>query len=49
VKNIEESDAGVYTCRATNELGFIETEAKLVVNPMEKKKKADTEQIEKKV
>ncbi|CAJ0569804.1 unnamed protein product, partial [Mesorhabditis spiculigera] len=44
VKNIEETDAGIYTCRATNDLGSIETQAKLVIEaPKKKVKKADTE------
>ncbi|NP_001368673.1 Titin homolog [Caenorhabditis elegans] len=39
VKNIVESDAGKYTCRATNDLGSIMTHAKLSVKADEKKKK----------
>jgi hypothetical protein len=31
VKKIEQEDAGLYKCRATNELGSIETEAKMTV------------------
>ncbi|CAJ0566744.1 unnamed protein product, partial [Mesorhabditis spiculigera] len=37
VKNIEETDAGIYTCRATNDLGSIETQAKLVIEAPKKK------------
>ncbi|VDO56555.1 unnamed protein product [Haemonchus placei] len=37
VKNIELPDAGVYRCRATNELGSVYTEAKLVVGVRETK------------
>ncbi|UMM35968.1 hypothetical protein L5515_008342 [Caenorhabditis briggsae] len=39
VKNIVESDAGKYTCRATNDLGSIMTHAKLSVKSDDKKKK----------
>ncbi|CAI2354591.1 unnamed protein product [Caenorhabditis sp. 36 PRJEB53466] len=39
VKNIVESDAGKYTCRATNDLGSIMTHAKLSVKTDDKKKK----------
>ncbi|KAK6047730.1 immunoglobulin I-set domain protein [Cooperia oncophora] len=37
VKNIEQSDAGVYRCRATNELGSVSTEGKLIVGVRESK------------
>ncbi|PIO69785.1 immunoglobulin I-set domain protein [Teladorsagia circumcincta] len=37
VKNIEQSDAGVYRCCATNELGSVSTEGKLIVGVREAK------------
>ncbi|KAK5966765.1 hypothetical protein GCK32_009833, partial [Trichostrongylus colubriformis] len=37
VKNIEQSDSGVYRCRATNELGSASTEARLIVEVRETK------------
>ncbi|PIO76038.1 immunoglobulin I-set domain protein [Teladorsagia circumcincta] len=42
IKNIEESDAGRYSCRATNELGSITTKANLTVG----KRKAETSPAE---
>lgn len=42
VKNIEETDAGTYSCRATNDLGSITTKAKLTINAPAKKAKAET-------
>ncbi|WKY09394.1 hypothetical protein Q1695_002059 [Nippostrongylus brasiliensis] len=42
VKNIEASDAGKYSCRATNDLGSITTTANLIVT----KRKADTSPAE---
>lgn len=42
VKNIVESDAGRYSCRATNELGSITTRATLTVG----KRKAETSPAE---
>lgn len=45
VFNIKTSDAGRYTCRATNELGYIETTGQLIVKEAEKAKKAAEKQV----
>lgn len=42
VKNIEESDAGCYSCRATNDLGTTITKASLIVG----QRKAETSPAE---
>ncbi len=32
INKVQQSDAGVYSCKASNDLGFTETSAKLLVN-----------------
>ncbi|VDK50737.1 unnamed protein product [Anisakis simplex] len=46
VKNIEKSDEGTYTMRATNEIGSVESKASLVVEEVKKKKKKKDDEKE---
>lgn len=48
VKNIEQADAGSYRCRATNALGSVSTEAKMVVEKRKEKTKPSEDGKEKK-